>query len=73
MSESPNRHFVVFTEAVAKVPAERKAFLDSACEGDAVLRSRVEDLLRAHDELGDSLRNKQEACCFADLTNKETT
>ena len=61
MNESSNRHFVAFTEAVAKVPSERKAFLDSACEGDAVLRSRVEDLLRAHDELGGFLHDSPNA------------
>ena len=31
-------------------PAERQAFLDRACAGDATLREQVESLLRAHDE-----------------------
>ena len=31
-------------------PAERAAFLDGACDGDAELRTRVEALLRAHDQ-----------------------
>ena len=35
-------------------PAERAKFLDGACDGDADLRSRVEALLRAHNE-SDSL------------------
>jgi serine/threonine protein kinase/Tfp pilus assembly protein PilF len=61
MSDSSNRHFVIFTEAVAKVSSERSAFLDSACRGDVDLRLRVEELLRAHDELGDFLRNSPSA------------
>ena len=36
-------------------PAERAAYLDQACAGDAELRRRVEDLLEAHDEPGDFL------------------
>ena len=31
-------------------PAARAAYLDGACGGDAGLRSRVEALLRAHDQ-----------------------
>ena len=31
-------------------PAERQAYLDDACAGDAPLRQRVEALLRAHDD-----------------------
>ena len=33
-------------------PAERAAYLDGACAGDAGLRRRVEALLKAHDESG---------------------
>src|SRR5689334_7931010 len=40
----------VFTDALARATAaERAAFLDHACGGDADLRRRVEGLLRAHD------------------------
>src|SRR5262245_40271172 len=35
-------------------PANRAKFLDGACDGDTELRSRVEALLRAHDQ-ADSL------------------
>jgi eukaryotic-like serine/threonine-protein kinase len=38
-------------------PAERAKFLDGACDGNADLRSRVEALLRAHNE-SDSLLDK---------------
>src|SRR5580704_4327402 len=41
----------VFLAAAAIAdPAERPKFLDGACDGDAELRSRVEALLRAHDQ-----------------------
>jgi hypothetical protein len=33
-------------------PAEREAYLDAACAGDAALRRRVEALLRAHEAAG---------------------
>ena len=36
-------------------PAERTAYLDGACVGDAELRQRVEGLLEAHHEPGDFL------------------
>ena len=36
-------------------PADRAAYLDQACAGDADLRHRVEDLLAAHNEPGDFL------------------
>src|SRR5262245_14843959 len=38
-----------------KTPAERQAFLDGACAGDATLRAQVEGLLRSHDEAGSFL------------------
>jgi tetratricopeptide (TPR) repeat protein/serine/threonine protein kinase len=40
----------IFAAALAELaPGKRVALLDQACAGDAVLRSRVEALLRAHD------------------------
>src|SRR5262245_30890601 len=39
----------IFAEAIEKsTPAERAAFLDAACAGDAALRQRVEALLQSH-------------------------
>jgi hypothetical protein len=39
----------LFAEALEKsTPAERAAFLDAACSGDAALRQRVEALLHSH-------------------------
>jgi hypothetical protein len=45
----------IFTRALEKTdPAERAAFLDGACGADALLRQRVERLLRAHGQAGAS-------------------
>src|SRR5262245_39575715 len=47
----------IFTAALEKNdPAERAAFLDEVCGGDAVLRRRVEALLQSHGGAGDFLR-----------------
>jgi serine/threonine-protein kinase len=46
----------IFLATVEKPsPADRAAFLDEACAGDAALRGRVEALLKAHDEPGSFL------------------
>jgi formylglycine-generating enzyme required for sulfatase activity/serine/threonine protein kinase len=46
----------IFLEAVERIaPADRDAFLNEACAGDAALRGRVEALLRAHDDAGSFL------------------
>src|SRR5215213_6018213 len=41
----------LFEEALDRPPAERPAFLDAACAGDAALRRELEQLLAA-DEIG---------------------
>src|SRR5437868_267444 len=46
----------IFIETVKNCsPEEWGAYLDRACEGDAQLRQRVQDLLRAHEEKDDFL------------------
>jgi hypothetical protein len=55
MSDDPGRDVVIFTEALKRPTAERGAFLDQACGGDAELRRKVEALLRAYERLGDFL------------------
>src|SRR5262245_35031053 len=46
----------IFIEALRKsTPAERAAFLDGACAGNAVLRQRMERLLEVHGTAGDFL------------------
>ena len=48
----------VFGEAMEiAAPAERSAYLDRACGGDAVLRRQVESLLDAHTRAGDFLES----------------
>ncbi len=44
----------VFLQAVQMGPAERQAFLDATC-ADSKMRTRVEALLKAHDNAGDFL------------------
>src|SRR5438270_8947220 len=53
MAESPDRTETLFAAALALAnAAERAAYLDQACGGDAALRGRVEALLRAHERAG---------------------
>ena len=47
----------VFMNALDKAePHERKAYLEAACGDDHILRERVEELLRAHEEPGSFLQ-----------------
>src|SRR5687768_7943132 len=48
----------IFLEALDKPsPAERSAFLDAACGGDAALRARVDALIGAHERAGSFLES----------------
>lgn len=56
MSDQHERVKAILAEAAALPPgAERLAWLDTACAGDAALRAEVERLLAAHDQAGDFL------------------
>jgi hypothetical protein len=55
MSADSGQDVSIFTEALTHPVAERGAFLDRACAGDAELRRKVEALLRAYERLGDFL------------------
>jgi len=55
MSADSSQDEPIFTEALKRPVAERGAFLDRACAGDAELRRKVEALLRAYERLGDFL------------------
>jgi tetratricopeptide (TPR) repeat protein len=55
MAATPKAARDLFLGALERTPAERAAYLDGACAGDAALRQRVEALLRAHDEPGQFL------------------
>jgi serine/threonine protein kinase/formylglycine-generating enzyme required for sulfatase activity/predicted alpha/beta-hydrolase family hydrolase len=52
MSEPPERDIEVFNAALELPTAERAAYLDQVCGGDAALRRRVEELLQASEAAG---------------------
>ncbi len=45
----------IFQSALERDAAERSAFLNQACAGDAALRSEVESLIASHDQAGNSI------------------
>src|SRR5260370_18588617 len=53
MSDVPAQDVDLLAAAIELPVAERAAYLDRACSGDADLRQRVEGLLKEHDDLGD--------------------
>src|SRR5207249_7433317 len=55
MSNAAAAEALFFAALDKGAAAERAAYLDSACGGDAGLRRQVEKLLRAHPRLGDFL------------------
>ncbi|MHC4694153.1 MAG: protein kinase domain-containing protein, partial [Planctomycetota bacterium] len=56
MNKEPKDIKSIFAEAIEKKSdKERAAFLDKACKGDSDLRSKVDDLLKAHSQAGDFL------------------
>src|ERR1022692_3204365 len=53
MDAQSNREIEIFNSALERTtPAERAAYLDGACGDDAELRSRIEALIRAHEQAG---------------------
>ncbi len=57
MIDPPNREIVILNEAVALPAAQRAAYLDQACGGDAQLRARVGQLLQAYEQAGTFLES----------------
>src|SRR5262245_60958988 len=55
MNDKPSRELMVFAAAMELPAEERAAFVARECGSDQVLRSRVEELLRADSEAGDFL------------------
>jgi Leucine-rich repeat (LRR) protein len=55
MSNASAVEALFFAALEKKTAAERAAYLDSACGGDALLRRQVEKLLKAHPKVGDFL------------------
>jgi tetratricopeptide (TPR) repeat protein/serine/threonine protein kinase len=56
MSHASAVETVLFAALEKPTPAERNAFLDLACAGDAELRRQVERMLKAHADAGDFLQ-----------------
>ncbi len=56
MSDHTPNAVDIFSEALALPAAERAAFLERVCGGNQTLRAQVEELLRAHEEAGDFLK-----------------
>jgi tRNA A-37 threonylcarbamoyl transferase component Bud32 len=50
MSTHPDREAALFNAARRMIPSQRAEYLDEACAGDAELRLRIEELLRAHEK-----------------------
>ena len=57
MPQPSERDIEVFNAALELPPAERAAYLDRACAGDAALRLRVEELLKANEAAGGFLED----------------
>src|SRR5271156_6428228 len=57
MMSPPDRELAIFSAARRLPAAERAAYLDEACAGDAALRQRVEELIQAGEESGAFLEN----------------
>ncbi|MDO8539969.1 MAG: protein kinase [Opitutaceae bacterium] len=49
MSPTPSRDEKLFADAIARPAHDRAAFLDGACNGDAVIRARILALIAAHE------------------------
>jgi serine/threonine protein kinase/WD40 repeat protein len=72
MSENDARAKSVFLEAIAiESPDKLAGFLDTACGGDQALRARVEALLQAHREAGNSLGNESYLQADSDVSVSE--
>ena len=52
MTNPSDRELAVFSDVRRLPPGQRAAYLDKACEGDAALRQRVEELLQASEAAG---------------------
>src|SRR2546430_14136069 len=46
-------------EAIAIAPDDRSLFLESACHGDAEIRSEIDSLLAAHDDAGTAFLDRK--------------
>src|SRR5689334_14446242 len=52
MNEPLHPEVAILNAAVDLPPAERAAYLEEACKGDAALRQSIEELIEANEEAG---------------------
>lgn len=57
MDDSSDREAQVFTDALARPPEDRDAFLDEACGANSTLRERIVRLLNAHEAAGEFMES----------------
>src|SRR5262245_22875960 len=70
VGDAPMNERTIFMEALDKdSPAQRSAYLDVACAGDAALRQRVEALLWSHEQAGGFLGKPAPERLAAELAN----
>ena len=58
MKRDPELEVRIFTEAVKVAPQERRALLERLCGNERDLLRKVEKLLRAHDRLGNFMKER---------------
>ncbi|MBW7989122.1 MAG: protein kinase [Planctomycetes bacterium] len=71
-AESMKNEESIYHEAVSKPPEERKAYLETACDGDTELLARIEALLKAR-EVKDSFLEATEIDRYATLDTSPST
>jgi WD40 repeat protein/serine/threonine protein kinase len=71
MTAVEDRARTIFLAALERAPDQLPAFLDEACGGNADVRARVDQLLRAHDALG-SIHVGRAPAVTVDLQPAET-
>ncbi len=64
MNDGADRDVALFTEAVQLPTGERAAYLERACANDSARLRRVEDLLRAHGNIGDFLEKSPDGAAM---------
>jgi|GEM_PF-4697203 len=64
---------IFLTALEQATPAQRSAYLDQACGGDAVLRRRIEALLNQHEHAGSFLENPAQDLAETDQFSADTS
>jgi eukaryotic-like serine/threonine-protein kinase len=72
MNDLPDRELAVFSAARRLPPGRRAAYLEEACAGDATLRHRVEELLKAGEDAGAFLESPGGTIRLAAVSSEKT-